>query len=139
MSTVTLRRAADRPARQYLHRSLAFSTLANIALWSVRNKNVGPPYSRAKIYAASLSVAAILSISAARARPQQQIRRPSLLLSIDGTDGRMDGHPTVFDAYNTVCGRRNSSSSSTVELVDDTYTTVDESWLFTTSRSTVTL
>jgi len=32
-----------------------------------------------------------------------------------------------------------SSSSSTVELVDDTYTTVDESWLFTASRSTVTL
>ena len=30
-------------------------------------------------------------------------------------------------------------SSSTVELVDDTYTTVDESWLFTTRRSTVTL
>jgi len=32
-----------------------------------------------------------------------------------------------------------SSSSSTVEFVDDTYTTIDESWLFTTSRSTVTL
>jgi len=32
-----------------------------------------------------------------------------------------------------------SSSSSTVEFVDDTYTTVDESWLFTTSRSTVIL
>ena len=32
-----------------------------------------------------------------------------------------------------------NSSSSTVELVDDTYTTVDESWLFTTCRSTVTL
>ena len=34
---------------------------------------------------------------------------------------------------------QNSTSSSTVEFVDDTYTTVDESWLFTTSRSTVTL
>jgi len=32
----------------------------------------------------------------------------------------------------------NSSSSSTVELVDDTYRTIDESWLFTASRSTVT-
>jgi len=32
-----------------------------------------------------------------------------------------------------------NSSSSTVELVDDTCTTVDESWLFTTCRSTVTL
>ena len=35
--------------------------------------------------------------------------------------------------------QRHSSSSSTVELVDDTYTTVDESWLFTTGRSAVTL
>jgi len=35
--------------------------------------------------------------------------------------------------------QQNSLSSSTVELVDDTYTTVDESWLFTTSRSSVTL
>jgi len=26
-----------------------------------------------------------------------------------------------------------------VELVDDTYTTLDESWLFTTSQSTLTL
>jgi len=32
-----------------------------------------------------------------------------------------------------------SSSSSTVELVDATYATTDESWLFTTSRSTVTI
>jgi len=31
-----------------------------------------------------------------------------------------------------------NSSSSTVEFADDTYTTIDESWLFTTSRSTVT-
>jgi len=29
--------------------------------------------------------------------------------------------------------------ASTVEFVDDTYTTIDESWLLTTSRSTVTL
>jgi len=29
--------------------------------------------------------------------------------------------------------------SSTVELVDDTYTTIDESWLFITSGSSVTL
>ena len=37
------------------------------------------------------------------------------------------------------CQQNSSSSSSTVELVDDTYTTVDESLLFTASRSTVTL
>jgi len=35
--------------------------------------------------------------------------------------------------------QQKSSSSSTVELVDDAYTTIDESWLFTTSRPTVTL
>jgi len=37
------------------------------------------------------------------------------------------------------CQQHSSSSSSTVEFVDDTCTTIDESWLFTTSRSTVTL
>jgi len=36
------------------------------------------------------------------------------------------------------CQQNPSSSTSTVELVDDTYTTIDESWLFT-SRSTVTI
>jgi len=35
--------------------------------------------------------------------------------------------------------QQHSSSSSTVEFVDDTYTTIDESWLFTASRSAVTL
>ena len=34
---------------------------------------------------------------------------------------------------------RCQQDSSTVDPVDDTYTTVDESWLFTTRRSTVTL
>ena len=33
----------------------------------------------------------------------------------------------------------NDSSASTVELVDDTYRTIDESWLFTASRPAVTL
>ena len=37
------------------------------------------------------------------------------------------------------CQQNSPSSSSTVELVDNTYTTIDESWLFTASRSTVTL
>jgi len=48
------------------------------------------------------------SISAARARPQQQTRRPPLLLSIDGTDRRRDrqtdrrtlDHFIVLTAYN---------------------------------------
>jgi len=43
-------------------------------------------------------------------------------------------------ASRSLCQQNSSSSSSsTVELVDDTYTTIDESWLFTTSRRTVTL
>ena len=44
-----------------------------------------------------------------------------------------------FARANRSCCQQNSSSSSTVELVDDTYTTIDESWLFTTGQSTVTL
>ena len=35
--------------------------------------------------------------------------------------------------------QQHSLLSSTVEFVDDTYTTINESWLFTTNRSTVTL
>ena len=54
---------------------------------------VGSPYSRTKIYAARMlrGSSSYRSISAARARPQQQTRRLPLLLSIDGTDRRMDG------------------------------------------------
>ena len=39
-------------------------------------------------------------------------------------------------ASRSCCRQNSSSSSSTVELVDDTYATIDESRLFTTSRST---
>jgi len=47
-----------------------------------------------KIYAARMSrgSSSYRSISAARARPQQQTSRPPLLLSIDGTDGQTDGN-----------------------------------------------
>ena len=41
-----------------------------------------------------------------------------------------------FATASRSCCQQNSSM---VELVDDTYTTVDESWLFTTCRSSVTL
>ena len=34
----------------------------------------------------------VLCFSLSRVRPQQQTRRPLLLLSIDGTDRRTDGH-----------------------------------------------
>ena len=58
----------------------------------------GPPCSRTKIYAARVSRggSSYRETYAARARPQQQTRRPPLLLSIDGTDGRTDGHSTVL-------------------------------------------
>ena len=60
-------------------------------------KYVGSPYRRAKIYAARMPCggSSHRSIFAARARAQQQTRRPPLLLSIDGTDGQTDGHSTV--------------------------------------------
>jgi len=56
------------------------------------NLYVGSSYSRTKIYAGRMSrgSSSYRSISAARARPQQQTRRPPLLLSIDGTDRRTD-------------------------------------------------
>ena len=47
--------------------------------------------------------------------------------------------PTLdFKNFATASQQHCQQNSSTVELVDDTYTTVDESWLFTTRRSTVT-
>jgi len=67
-------------------------------------KYVGPPYRRAEIYAARVlrGGSSHRSIFAARARAQQQTRRPPLLLSIDGTDGqtdvRTDTRP-LHDAY----------------------------------------
>jgi len=46
-----------------------------------------------------------------------------------------------FATANRSLCQQNTSSSSTVELVDNTHThtTIDDSWLFATSRSTVTL
>jgi len=44
-----------------------------------------------------------------------------------------------LENFATACRSRCQQNSSTAELVHDTYTTVDESWLFTTRRSTVTL
>jgi len=55
-----------------------------------------------------------------------------------GTLSRTSDLENFATASRSRC-QQHSSSSSTVELVDDTYTTVDESWLFTTSRSTATL
>jgi len=55
--------------------------------------------------------------------------------------GTLSQTPDFAIASRSHCKQQLSSSpsSSTVEFVDDTYTTIDESWLFSTSRSTVTL
>jgi len=81
-------------ARPIQHFVLHWVTIA----FPMRNKYVGPPYSRTKIYAARMSrgSSSHRSTSAARARPQQQTRRPPLLLSTDGRDRRTDRHSTVF-------------------------------------------
>ena len=65
------------------------------------NKYVGPPYSRTKIYAAlvscSSSIYQLIPHSCGPVlRIQQQTHCPQLLLLIDGTDRRTDGHSTVL-------------------------------------------
>ena len=53
-----------------------------------------------------------------------------------GTSSQTPGLENLATASRSRC-QRSSSSSSTVELVDDTYMTIDESWLFSTSRTNV--
>ena len=67
------------------------------------NNHIGPRYSRIKIYAAhkSRGSSSYRSISDARARPQQQTRRPQLLLSIDGTDRRTERTRPFYDSRST--------------------------------------
>jgi len=66
------------------------------------NKCVRSPYSRNETSAAHPHIARqhlqqiAIDICCCRARPQQQTHRPLLLLSIDGTDRRTDGHLTVL-------------------------------------------
>jgi len=69
--------------------------------------------------------------------PNVCIRKIRVLPS--GTLSRTPDLENLATASRLRCQQHSSSSSSTVELVDDIYTTVDESRLFTTSRSTVTL
>ena len=59
---------------------------------------VGPKFTRPACCAAAATINR--SMSAARARPQQQTRRPPLLLSIDGTDRRTDGQ--TLDRFMTL-------------------------------------
>jgi len=63
---------------------------------SRNNEHVGPPYSRTKIYAARITQgsSSYRSISAARARPQQQTRRPRCFCR--STERRTDRLSTVL-------------------------------------------
>ena len=82
-----------------------------------RYEYVGPPCSRATIYAARVSrgSCSYRSISAVCARPQQQTRRPPLLLSINGTDRRTDTRP-LYDACHIQCGPRKSTYNILLEF-----------------------
>jgi len=76
--------------------------------------------------------------------PHCSIRKCGYLQKLEyfPLDGSLSQTPDFRKNFATVSRSRcqqHSSSSSTVELVDDIYTTVEESWLFTTSRKTVTL
>jgi len=62
---------------------------------------VGPKFTRPACRAAAAAIDRYLL--RARARPQQQTRRPLLLLSIDGTDGRTDIR-SFYDAYRILRG-----------------------------------
>jgi len=64
---------------------------------------------------------------------------PEIRVLPDGNLSQTSDLENFVAASRSRCQRNSSSSSSMVEFVDDTYTTVDESWMFTTSRSTVTL
>ena len=77
----------------------------------------GPSYSRTNIYAVRGSYAADDARCSSKAdgdggrcwsiaaRAQQQTSRTSLLLSIDGTDRRTDGHSTVLGRFHSIlCG-----------------------------------
>ena len=59
---------------------------------------------------------------------------PKIGVLLPGTLSHTPDIENFATASRSRCRKNSSSSSSTVELVDDTYTTVDESWLFTTSR-----
>jgi len=64
---------------------------------------------------------------------------PKIRVLLSGTLFQTPDLENFATSSRSSCEHNSSSSSSTVELVDDTYTTIDESRLFTTSRSTVTV
>ena len=64
---------------------------------------------------------------------------PRIRVLPSGNLSRTPDFENFAAASKSRCQQNLLSPSSVVELVDDTYMTVDESWLFTTSRLTVTL
>jgi len=78
---------------------------------------LGPKFTRPACRAAAAAINRYLLW--ARARPQQQTRRPTLLLSIDGTDRRTDGRTggrrdtrPFYDSYCIPRGLRNNLSTN---------------------------
>jgi len=77
-------------------------------------------------------------------RGKEILLSPKIRVLPSGTSSQTPDFENFATASRSRCQQNSSSSSSsssssTVEFVDDTYTTIDESWLFTASRSTVTL
>jgi len=72
--------------------SVSLSVPSYFKVSAVMNNYVRPPYSRTKIYAVRMPRGSSVyrNICAVRNGPQQQTRRPPLLLSIDGTDRQTD-------------------------------------------------
>ena len=70
-----------------------------------------PPYSPTKIYAAHMSCSTCCAVSAVRAGPEQQTRRPPLLLSIDR---QTDGRPPFCDADLILSGMREKVRDATL-------------------------
>ena len=64
---------------------------------------------------------------------------PKITELFSGTLYKIPDSENFVKASRSRCQQNSLSSSSTVELADEIYTTIDESWLFTTSRPTATL
>jgi len=103
-------------AAHHIDKTVApISTVTNKKHENNNNNYAGPPYSRTKIYAAlmSRSSSSLYYIERyllwSRVGAQQQTRRPSLLLLIDGTDRQTDTRP-FYDACCIRCGLRNNNN-----------------------------
>jgi len=104
-----LERRVRQPAQTYI-------SAADRCALKTADMYAGPPCNRTEIYAARISrgSSSYRSISAARARPQQQTRRPLLLLPMHRADRRTARWTRPFyDAYSILNGFRNNRAVRT--------------------------